>query len=201
MTDEPSKQEFAAVAPLPTSPVKVPGQGAPSTIVLSPEEQQAVTRMFGNPNYFPEAFKSWIVQYMALNSEQIPRSQIQGLGALVGRYAQVSTTEGTGSNPTDLATVGPTIEELQDGTYYVIGACETAVTAGGTSVLHVTVNGSATELIRTSPTVNNIYGPLVGFYQVTVSNNNNNTIKLQYGHVDTAGNSNFKNRRIFVLKT
>jgi hypothetical protein len=119
--------EASAVAPLPTKPIQVPSKGSPETIVLSAEEQQGVSRMFGNPAYFPEAFKSWIVQYMALNGEPIPQSQVQGLAPLSVSGEKIPATGDasettTSTTYTDLSTVGPSLQ-VGAGKYALIFGC------------------------------------------------------------------------------
>lgn len=188
MSDEPTKAEYSATAPLPTSPVKVPGKGSPETIVLSTEEQQLATRLLGNPNYFPEAFKSWLVQYMALNSEQIPRSQIQGLSQFSARYASVNTNESRSSSSYgDLTTVGPELTELSDGIWIFLYGAEFRAISDGTDYaadMGISINGDA---VSTDDAIHQGMDGIIGVEMMTsravyktLANENNSTVTCKY---------------------
>lgn len=186
-----SQPEYSGILPLPTKPVKVPEAATSDTVTLSLQEAELVKRILGNPAYFPEAFKSWVVQYMAVNQELIPRSLIQGSFFSSSNVAEVATSESTSSGSyTNLSTTGPELTGLSDGIYLLLFGSvvydvansfsgnmslsyngSTAVDADSLSVAYTVSEGAAVEQLGVSAS---------RAVLKTLENDNNNTVTAKY---------------------
>lgn len=200
--------DYSPEIPYGQKAVKVPPAGV--EVLLSPEETQSVIRFLSNPAVFPDAFKSWIVQYIALNGEQIPRSQIVGGGNLPNKTAEVDTFQSTTSATyTNLSTTGPEITGLSDGTYLVQHGCtmdcvsetwsgyqslsyngSTAVDGDAVIQGFTVTGGAATEKLIVTGSRSIIK---------SLANDNNNTITAKYK--SGAGHTvNFYYRWVIAIK-
>lgn len=183
-----SAREFVQAGALPTQPVKVPEKGITDTVLLSEQEAQLAARILSNPSYFPESFKSWIVQYLSLNGEQIPRSQIQGLSQQTARYSAVDTNESRSSSSFgDLSTVGPELTELSDGNWIFLFGAEFRAISDGTDYsadMGLSINSAAVDTADSNHQgMDGILGVEMmssrAVYK-TIANNNNSTVTCKY---------------------
>lgn len=78
-------------------------------------------KVLSTPLFFPAAFKEWLSDYVATNIPLIPYGQVLGTRVNTAKSASfIATSESTGSaSYTDLATVGPEIKNIADGTYVI----------------------------------------------------------------------------------
>jgi hypothetical protein len=168
---------------------------------LSAEERQQLQRYLKFPEEFPKEFGAWIQEYMAVNGV-ITQSQVQGLANLTVTASETlsASPETTGSTSfTDLATQGPFITGMADGTYLVFISAIAQNNAGAASIMGVRVNDTeatdANSGIASSAYWTNIFSAFVASAQ----NGNNNTFDARY-RVDSASTGTFQHRRIFVLR-
>lgn len=185
--------------PVPTKPVKVPQKGIET--LLSPEELQLQQRLFSAPETLPDAFKSWVVNYIAVNGSPIPPSQVLGLRSSRAVQSQILTSESTASTTyTDLATVGPTISGLSDGTYLLTFGCIFNSAAGGDGYMSVSSN-AATPSDNDAAFANASAAGrfnIVRAVLVTLSNQNNNSVNMQYRV--TSGTNSFRYRWLIAQR-
>jgi hypothetical protein len=147
--------------------------------------------LLSEPIVFPDQFKNWLLDYFAVNPPQIPFSQIFGSRLNVARSGDFIATAEAGTSTTayhDLATVGPLLENVADGKYLVTYG---AHSRDSTSL---SVNGS------TPSDDDRIYGKEfapagVRSKIVSVSNNHENTFKLQY-----KGTRTFSRRWLTIVR-
>lgn len=200
--------EFLPNAPTPTKPIRVP---EPNTnTLLTPEELEGQRRFMSHPETFPDAFKAWLIDFIAVNGALIPPSQILGGGLLKeSNAAQIATAESTSSTSyTNLSTTGPTLSGLSDGTYLILLGCTMAATLNSwDAYMSISINGAAasdSDGWVSAWTVSE--GAAVEYLAVSgsrallkeISNENNNTLTAKY---KTGGvGVDFSNRWMMALK-
>ena len=179
--------------------VSTPARGPEA--YLDPDERKFWQRGLGFPEDFPPRFKSWLVDFIAVNIPQIPISQIVGFSQFTANQVQVVTSETTTSlTYTNLATDGPTISGLSKGTYLLLfgGIIENSV--GSHAFISVSVNGAtpveadaaSAEPISTTADFNLSRAVTKSLDAAS------NTVKLQYRV--GAGTGTFYNRWLVVLR-
>jgi hypothetical protein len=106
---------------------------------LSPDERKALQRSLSFPEDLPPKFKSWLIDFMAVNIPQIPISQIVGFSQFTATPVIVAPSEATTSMTyVNLATTGPEITGLGKGQYIFFVSCQVvkgAVNDGGLASL------------------------------------------------------------------
>ena len=183
----------------PSRNVKVPDKGIETP--LTPQEIELQRRLLGSPETFPDKLKSWLVEYVAVNGALIPSSQIQGFSQLTPIQSQVLTNEGTSSTSyTNLATTGPEVTGLADGTYLLIfGAVFDS--SGPDGYMSPSVNGASpsdNDAAFQQPAAANRFN-IARAVTKSIANNNNNTITMKYRV--TSGAPSFKYRWMVALRT
>lgn len=180
--------------------VRTPARG--DDVFLSPEENAFVQRILSRPESFPQAFWSAVIQKVALDGQPIPQSQISGSRRIpVSPATTINTPESTTSTTyTNLATVGPTIEGLSNGTYFLLFSASMAI-SGAVDFCFMAVMANATAIpndndaVATSSTAAFTH---TGFAVVVLDANNNNTLTVKYR--TNSGTSLFSSRRMIALK-
>lgn len=186
------------------APVGQPGGGM-SAIVRT----QMMALLADPISNVPAEFKKWLEDYFAINGQDIPVSQISGFTQFTAQVAAASATTQTRTVTSwgDLATVGPQLTGIPDGSYIIAFGCQAwNDTTGGSAEMCYQAN---------SVTVDNTQKCLTFFDQrfgtsimrmsaVTLSNSGNNTItaKYQCSGVGGApvGTANFGNRWMIALR-
>lgn len=88
---------------------------------MAESEREQIQNVLRHPIDFPQEFKDWVSDYLALNMPKITVSQVYGFRVESYKEAKVTTEESTSSTSyTDLTTTGPKISNLVDGLYLVI---------------------------------------------------------------------------------
>lgn len=160
-------------------------------MIPEPAQQEQFGKMFSHPLHFPEEFKSWITDYTSMMIPMIPFSHIFGARSNIARsgdFIATSETYSGGGTYGDLATVGPQILNIADGQYLIGYGC----TSRGT--MSPSINGAtpsddfAIDANESDPS-----GAMLIIQ--SFSNNNNNSVKLQYKE-----NFSFANRWLFVMR-
>lgn len=157
--------------------------------VTSQEVRGAAEKVLGNPILFPDEFKTWLSDFVATNVPLIPFSHIFGARLNTARSGQyVATSESTTSAAyTDLATVGPQVTNLSDGTYLIVYGAESR------SRYSVSINGAAASDDDSIYCVEAVV-PAARAKISSLKNNNANTICMKYI------NGSFKNRWMVVVR-
>ena len=113
---------------------------------LSSDERKALQRSLSLPEDLPPRFKSWLIDFIAVNIPQIPVSQIIGFKQI--DQVEVSTNEvATGESTTsgtytDLSTVGPQLTTLRDGRYVVFFGASSWNNGSQVSYMSPSINGA-----------------------------------------------------------
>lgn len=134
---------------LPDQGNKKPDEKGPESYLTS-EERKALQRALSFPEDLPPRFKSWIVEHVVTNIQDLPVSQLSGfrqIDQVEVSSATVTAFQSTSSGSyTNLATVGPQLTGLRSGRYIVQhGALlvNTGGVSGFKAFQSVSVNGAA----------------------------------------------------------
>lgn len=186
---------------------------------LSQEERALVGRLLGAQEDIPKSFIDWMVDAVAVNIPLIPISQVQGFRsykqAVEDAQAaieanQVVVTQGTvldfGSTSsdtfTDLATAGPTLSDLADGSYILMfGAGMSNNTNGGFAQMSVSVNAasaSADDCVHMGGLAG-VGGSSMRAVAKTLSAGSNEVV-CKYRRPTATGTAQFERRWILAMK-
>jgi hypothetical protein len=119
---------------------------------LSPDERKALQRSLSFPEDLPPKFKSWLIDFIAVNVPQIPVSQIvgfqkfeKGLVTVTAATEIVTSESVSGTTYVDAATVGPSLSGLLAGTYVLLWGAQihTISDAAGVGRMSLSINGAA----------------------------------------------------------
>lgn len=141
--------------------------------------------------------KFWLEQ-SGLN---IPVAQILGFTQFTAKVAtQITTNETTTSlTYTDLATVGPSLTALPNGSYLVLFSSEARnTTPNDGAVMSLSFNGGAAGDGDAAYTFANLVQTTIGFTVVTLSSGAN-TIEAKY-RADVGGTAEFQRRKLVAFK-
>jgi hypothetical protein len=172
---------------------------------LSPDEREKMRRFLSFPEEFPKEFKDWLIEYINVGAT-VQKYQVSGLANQTPHFAQVLTSEDCSfSTPyKDLATVGPSLDNLGKGTYLITYGAQCAHgESGSIPGLSVSINGG------TASAVDGIYG-----YMSSVNGNMthsrsllkdldlpSNTIKVQYNRTGSGSTvATFSNRWLIAIR-
>lgn len=113
---------------------------------LSKEDRDRISQRLGAPIHFPPEFKTWLLDYIAVNIPVLPISHFLGYVSTKAYSNLVETVENTDSGSyTDMATVGPQLS-LPRGRYLLLyGATLAAVSSPGANAgkMSPSINGGA----------------------------------------------------------
>lgn len=166
---------------------------------FSPEDKELLQRLLFRPMLLPPDFKSWL--YKFASTDAAPHFQ-ELLGTRSRRWrvaTPVLPLEFTSSTTyTDLATVGPQLTGLENGTYMVVFGFYTQGGSSGSRYGRAEYNDQTT-LPGPSPEVDIITeGQAVMFHLVELKHQNNNKIKVRY-RVPTS-NAGFSTRWLHAVQ-
>ena len=148
----------------------------------------------------PKDTIGYLVERMALDSLQIPVSQLSGFSTFTAQFAPIITAAQTTTSTSyvDLATIGPTLSGLPDGKYVLIWGCQAFCSASSDeAIMAVGYNGAATDntvQARTNQTVD--YTSIVAFNIQTLSAGSNSVL----AKYKTGTSATFSNRSLLALK-
>lgn len=190
------------------------GQKAPDSkgpeAYLSAEERKALQRSLSFPEDLPPKFKSYLIDFIAVNLPQIPISQIVGistletriLGAISAQLNKTSASESTASTSyTNLTTVGPTLT-VRDGIYAVFHGSSMQSHAVGfparTAYMTMEINGSnqGDGEAATVSSDSMVTGFTINLETLTLATN---TITAKY-KVSGGDGATFASRFLFALR-
>ena len=152
--------------------------------ILTPEQRGQIDEFLGSPIKYPEEFKQWLTDYLAVNVPPIPVSQLLGYKGTLARYDHLVTTE-TLSSPTttwtDLGTVGPEIDKLADGVYWAAWGCYVAANGGAvTNRMGLSVNGADPSTYAESTGVSTAKNMWRATQLLVKSGTDNNTVTAKF---------------------
>lgn len=163
-------------------------------------EKDDFNEFLRHPILFPDEFKSWLQDWIAVNIPKIPVSQIFGFKIQsVKTGPEVATAQSTSSTSfTDLATVGPTVENLVNGFYVVMfGANRSTTPFDPGIIMGLSIDGAAPDTAQVANLNENNGG---GIALVDLSGGDHqHTITAKY-KVATAGTSTVSDRWMHALK-
>lgn len=146
---------------------------------LTEEERDQVTRLLSAPIFFPRQFREWLPDFVANNIPLIPYTHFFGAKTNLARSGDYIQTDETQSSATydDLATEGPIVSGLANGTYLVLFGCRMN---GEGSFASIAVNGvmptddddSVSQSQSDMPTGRGVF--------VTLDGDNDNSVKMVY---------------------
>lgn len=93
---------------------------------LTEQDRTRTDKFLSNPLEFPDAFKKWLLDWLAQNIPPIPVNQLLGFVQTRAYVADdIPAFEATvSSSYDDLTTPGPILSGLADGSYLVFHGCE-----------------------------------------------------------------------------
>lgn len=126
-------------------------------LTLTDSDKQLMDRLLSNPLFFPKDFKTWLLDYIAVNIPDLPISHIFGYSGFAPQEAPtIATGESTTSTSyTNLTTVGPTLAELADARYWISFGALCGSSASGAAQASIQINSDAVsddDRIQASPT-------------------------------------------------
>ncbi len=164
---------------------------------LSQEERENLQRMLSFPEDFPTKFGAWLQDYISVNAS-LSRSQVIGLSQFTANYDRVVTTESRGNTSFgDLATVGPRIDGLSDGTYVLLFGATILASGTTAGIMGVSLNGATATDNDAAHAPNAPSTPATGVL-ASLSNDNNNSVVAKYRTV--GGSVSFARRWLIALK-
>lgn len=157
-----------------------------------------------HPLEFPDAFKTWITDYVATHVPKLPISQVFGFQLQRIRTATTDASETRATNSYgDLATVGPSLTNLADGWYILAFGADVAqsVTAGNPQ-MSPEINGvaatdaDACSLFTFYPSP--ARSTAIRLLMVHLVNGGTNSIVMKYK--STSGTATFELRFLHAIK-
>ena len=173
---------------------------------LSQEERSVLQRMLGFPEDIPDVFKSWLIDFMAVNIPQIPISQIVGFSQFTAIPSSVGQVDSTTSTAyVDLANVGPMISGLSDGKYIFIYSCvirKGALNGGGRASISINGSNPSDDDSIQLKDLNAIEQDTTVSRAVhkTLSGGGNNIVKMKYRTFAGLSTVTFYNRSLVSLR-
>ena len=142
---------------------------------LNETQRADMDKMLGNPILFPKEFKDWMMDFVATNIPLIPFSHLFGSHINIARSGNfVAASESkTATSYGDLATVGPQLTNLSDGTYLIAWGVRSRSRAS------ISVNG-ASAVDADSIYATETEPPGGRMKIVSMQNNNANTVCVKY---------------------
>jgi hypothetical protein len=171
---------------------------------LTEGDRNNVTRYLSSPLEFPSEFKKWLLDYLAQNIPPIPVNQLLGYVQTRAYVAEdiVTSEAQVSSSYDDLATVGPILTGMADGSYLVFHGCEIksadGFSAKGWEAL--SINGSTPSDTKACRAFNGGTRVDIAFRGelVTLDVGGNNEIAMQYR--SSLGIASFARRWMIAIR-
>jgi hypothetical protein len=181
---------------------RVTTEGALDDLEMTEQERKLFRKFWLNLLQIPGEFQTWMIDRITLSGLQIPITQIQGFSQFTATPAtSVTTAETTSSTSyTDLATAGPSLTGLSDGSYLVLYSAVVDISSGAGPVFaSPKINATEADDVDALETAVLSRMTLTGFALKSLSNSGNNTVTMRY-KVTGATTGRWRNRRLSVLK-
>lgn len=157
---------------------------------LTDEDRALLQKLLSKPLLIPGEFRGWLQQYASLHA----MPQIMELAGYRTRRWRVATpistfeegsSVGIGSADQDLATVGPQLVDLEDGTYASLWGMYSKDGTANTRLCRLNYNDGAAFSDFASVTIE---GMTVGVDIKSLKNNGRNKIKMRYATATSNAN-------------
>lgn len=174
--------------------------------------QRIFSAAVANPSQIPSDFLAYVVDYIQTQRLNIPIGQVIGYSGTIPQLSDVQTAETTSSTSyTDLATVGPELDGLNDGIYLVYVGAYIAFGAGQTDaagLVSPSINGAVPSDVNAAilgggvtPSGTVQFSSSVGQWSLaSIKTGAPNSIKAQYRAGLNTTTVQFQYRRLIVLK-
>lgn len=172
---------------------------------LTTDERAQLQRLLSQSTDFPKEFGAWIKEYIAVNGE-MQQYQVVGLSQNTPRTAIVVTGENRSWDASygDLATVGPSLDQMGKGTYLVLFSCSAIANEFGSEPwMSVSVNGAAAaDLDSVHFHLSGSTGELPLFRALVLDlPNPKNTLVCKYKRIGNGATvATFSNRQLTAIK-
>jgi len=170
--------------------------------ILSPDQRDQIDEFLGNPIKYPEEFKQWLTDYLAVNVPPIPVSQLLGYKGTLARYAFEATLSDGNTTPervwTDLG--GPEITQMADGTYWAAWGCQHPGTNAGAATMRMglSVNGADPSEWTEATTLDDGVQVWKAGQVLLNAGTDNNTVSTRY-YWDLSGGADGEFRRRWMV--
>lgn len=170
---------------------------------LSPDARIWLKQLLRFPEDLPEEFWSAIDERVKVNA-RITRGQVEGLTQFNAISSGVAAFESTTSSTfVDLATVGPQIAGLSDGRYvFLFSAIAQSLSAGNAAFVGLSINGAVpgpVAIAEIGVAFQNLT-VATSTEPITLSNGNNNSVKMQYRGNNTGLTTSYQVRSLLAFK-
>ena len=157
----------------------------------------------GHPLEFPQEFKQWLADYVALNVPKLPVGQVFGFDLQRVKTATVDTAQTRASTAYgDLGTVGPTLSNLADGWYMLVFGADTQTTGSTADQGYVSPSINGAAAVDADAAVSSNFYPsdcsIVRVLMVHLTNGGTNEVKLKYRN--KSGTHTFTMRFLHAFK-
>lgn len=166
--------------------------------------QRVLAAASRNPNLIPADFMSYLLDWIQTQRLQVPIGQVFGFTGFTFRAGvAVATPESTTSTSYgDLATPGPFLSGLSDGSYAVFFGADVQAPSGSAAYASISPNGatpSDDDAIKFGfPGTASPDAALFGLSLCTMREGDGNSLKLQYK--SAGGLATFSRRRLIAVK-
>jgi hypothetical protein len=141
--------------------------------------------------------KTWLEQ----NPPTIPISQIVGFNQFTAKGDQITTEETTASNTfVDLATVGPSLTGLADGSYVVLFGASLQAVGGNIFKMGVSINGATADDNHVAENTSTTNTSVAHGFLTTLSNGGNNSLVAKYRMSAGASAGHARQRWLIALR-
>lgn len=152
-----------------------------------------------NPLMIPTDLMAYILDYVQTSRLIIPIGQVFGFTNFTAFFDDVSTQESTTSaTATDLATVGPTITGLPDGTYVVLFGASCRNTTGSAEA-YLVIDGNVTG-DPCKAGANTEFFSASRHVAVTFTGGGSHTLSMKYRQ-NGGGTAEFYGRELIALRS
>jgi hypothetical protein len=152
----------------------------------------------------PDEFVSWLDGKLALNGTSVPAGQVIGAQSLVPHAADpVDTSQTTTSAAlADLATVGPTLDDLTPGASYVVfwGCDAKSSSTASNAGMVITFGPAYTTTVAAGVIANGASFYSVARFAAVTLPADCSSLRAKYQSSDGAATATFANRSLLVIK-
>jgi hypothetical protein len=163
--------------------------------------RRIIREVLSDPLGFPEEYKGWLPEWLALSGFNIPISQVRGFAQFTANSASVTTQQSTASaSYTNLGTVGPELAGLPAGSYLLIYGAGAAAVAGVRASVSPKINAVEATDADAMQLIPATAGDVIPGAMATVKtlSEASNTVTLRYKVA--SGTASFQNRWLVALK-
>ena len=174
---------------MPDTQDKRPESKAGPEAYLSSDERKALQRSLSFPEDLPPKFKSWLIDFIAVNIPQIPVGQVVGFerfaGTQVSFFSNLVSGDTTTSSTTYVDLSGPSLSALEGGEYILMYGCRMQTNNTLVHYYSPSVNGAAASDVDAAQGRGPIIASVARVKIATLPAGTANTVAMRY-RVDTS---------------